>query len=1617
MEKAQLGIQSLFPLSSKSKKLVLKEVSVKEPEGNLKEQREALLKGESLTAAIYGTFSLESLEGHVIDTDKVKILDLPILTERSTFVVQGKDYSVFNQVRLRPGVYTRSSEDSDNVAARFNLGKGLGFRINMDASKGIFYIQFDASQANTGGQAKVPVFTLLKTLGASDDHIKEVIGDTLYQSNLQAADMVDDLNKLVNLCVYVKARTGNHAEDLKKYFSTTQLNPETTKVTLKEAFHSVTADAILAAMKKMLKVYTGEENEDDMDSLLFKEILSAEDHIMLRIEKGAKQSNGPLYKIRRKLESANKVRECVPLNFLSKLVETFYTTSSLSSPQTEINPIEILETQAKITAMGEGGIKSEHGIPMSARNLHPSHFGFIDPVRTTESLRVGVDTRMTHTSVVKNRNIYSKFLDKGGKTVELRPIDMVGKYVGFAGQGDKAEVKVLHDGEMIEVPRSKVDYWMADADNILTYTSRMVPYLDATQGNRATMASRMITQAVPLVHREAPKVQTMSDSGTHSIEEEYGKHYFSPRAPHDGTIREVTDDYIRLDKEKIYIYKNFPFNYKSAYHMTPCVKVGETVKKGQVLATSNYTDHEGTLALGTNLRTAYVPYKGWNHEDGIVVSESAAKKLTSEHMYSEEIELDGNTIIDKRQYAMLFPSKITPAQLDNLDANGVAIVGKSYSKGDPVITALSPRQFTESDRMLQRMHGSLANPYKDSTVHWEHDRPGEVTDVVRTGKMIKLIFKTVDETRVGDKLCYDPATEALTSKGWKPIYEVTLEDKVCCLDTETNRIQYDNPQMIHEYDHNGRMVRTKSRTIDSFVTLEHKQLVKRKGSETFELTPASDFLDEDVYFKRSAEWHRTRVNQAIVKLVGYIIKYGYYIRGNIILESTGTEADNIESLLQQEGARFKRQKDQFVIVECGVYNFLKAAIPDADTIPRWLYKCDMRDLALAFDIIMGGATKLSSTNKKFIDDMQSLALHAGKCGIVGKDRNYWYFKVGAQNTGEVLVLGNCNTVESYMGKVYCCTVPTHVIYVRRNGKAYWSGNSGRFGNKGTVTLILPDNEMPHTNDNKPMDMLLNPAGVISRVNPGQLYETMAGKIAEKTGKNQVVKNFDGSDRSKQVLSAMKKHGLAPEENLVDPKTGKSIGDVFVGNQYVLKLHKQTEGNFGARSTGKYDANMQPAKGGEEGAKAVGLQDFYALLGHNARGVMREVTGFKAEKNEEFWDAIKLGKPIPPIKQPFVFDKFKALMGATGVHVGEDAQKQRYVVTPLTDKHVDALSVGEIKSGLLLKGHVDDLIPEKDGLFDRELTGGLAGKNWTHINLAEPIAHPLFTKQIKTIIGKDPESMTGMELKKELSKINVKGRITELKKEVATTKGITRDKAIKELRYLQALDRMGMKPQDYVLSKFPVIPPVYRPVYPSPNGGSPMIADLNNLYKDLVNTNEALKELKDFPDEHKGDLRKALNQAAGAVIGVTDPVNEKSKKQELKGALRQVVGGTAKDGFFHRKMLYKTQDSVGRGTILPNPGLHVDECEIPKDMAMQLYKPFIIRTLVRMGKSPIAAAEEVKNKTELAERIMHEEMKERPVMLNRAPTLHKYNLMAFKPKPIEGKSIFIPPLVIKGFAAD
>lgn len=1329
IKKVEEGIKFVFPIEGKTGKIELVGLDVpKTDNASLEDQKGALLRNTSVTMPVYGDFRLT--RNNKTETAKIKILSLPILTERGTFIVQGKDYSVFNQVRLKPGTYVRHTTGSDNVFADFNLGKGLGFEVDMDEA-GVFYVRFDKSRLSTSSK-KVPLYSLLRILGCTEAAMKDAWGEEVYKINQNKANLPDDTKQILETTVYSGNRTGNDEKDIKDYFNGTLLDKDTTKATLGQSFSKVTPEALLLSTQKMVKVYKGDENEDDLNSLLFKEVLSVEDHLMLRIEKKSRQ-DGLINKIAAKIDAGLPLRKCILSNLFTKLIEGFFTTSSLSAPQSEINPIEILETNHKITSMGEGGIASDRAVPMSARNLHPSHLGFLDPVRTTESTRVGIDLRTTGPTIVKDRKLYTKFLDKNGKEVSLTPQDTIGKTIGFSNQDGKAIVRAMCNGEMKDVPRKVVDYWMPKSSNMFTVTTNLVPFLQNDQGNRITMAGRMVTQAVPLLHREAPLVQIKDQSGEYrSIQEKYGKDYFVPKSPIDGTVKEVADDHITINSTKIELYHNFPLNLKTFITMYPLVKVGDKVKKGTILADSNFTKN-GDLALGTNMHVAYMPYKGYTHEDAVVISDSAATKFTSQHMYVKEFEKQPNSFLDKSSFIKWFPTKISMSSIQKLDNDGVVKKDSVVERGDILITALTRKTETSADAMLKKLRGGLVNPYRDSSVVWDHDTPGKVIDVIKSSKLIRVAVTTEDKAKPGDKI------------------------------------------------------------------------------------------------------------------------------------------------------------------------------------------------------------------------------------------------------------------------------------------------SGLHGNKSTIGLILPDDEMPIDQDHKRIDIMLNPASVISRVNPGQLYETLEGKLAKKTGKTEIIDNFDSRDSSKRVVKELKQSGVSVADDLYDPVTKKRLGKVLTGDSYFLKLHKQTEGNFSARYRGASDINRQPVKGGEEGSKAVGLLDVYALLGHNARNNLAEMSTYKSDKNDDFWNKLEAGITPAPAKEPFVFNKFKSIVTASGIGIAE--KNDDLTLAPLNDRSIKAMSKGVISKGAILENHMGKDKPEKGGIFDPKVTGGMEGGNWSHMELAAPIVNPLFEGVVSILLHKNVATMDGETVWKELKKIKVDKRLGEINAAMKVAKGSARNKLIKELKYLTALKSSGMKPEDYVLHTFPIIPPKFRPVYDSKSGGLPMVSDVNYLYKDMLNVNEKLRSEKNFPKKEKGALLKDLRQSAQALVGLMAPINKQNEKRGVTGFLPQLTGsnyngkGTSKESFFHHKVLKRPQNLTGRGTILPNPNLGIDNMEIPDDMAWKIYQPFVTAAFVKRGVDIIKARKEIQDKTPTAVKLLNEEMSKRPVLLNRAPTLHKFNIMAFKPKPVAGKSIYIPPLILKGFAAD
>jgi len=1375
-EKATDGVRRVFPLALRDHQVEVEDLHVVPKEYSSREQKDALLQGHTLQEPLKGSLILKDATGKTVQRkDDITLAQLPWFTPRHTFIVDGNEYSVANQRRVRPGVYTRV-RGNEELEAAFNLGRGDNFRLSMDPAKGHLYMQY--------GTTNIPLYPILRKLGVPETELNRAWGSGVVAQNRSMfsgtpAKADKAMDKLYERLVPEYRRT-HHTQEAKadaihESYNNTVLDPDVTSRTLGTPFTHVTPAALVKASKKLLDVHREGVDTDDRDSLAFQQLLSADDFVRERI---MLEGRNLAKKARMKASSGNlDLDRIVPPSPFTRTLRSFITNSTLSSIPTQINPVEILDSAAKVTTLGEGGIESERAIPNEARSLHHTHFGFIDPARTPESFHAGVDLRAA-LWLKRDEQGRMHTLLRNAKTGKLQDVavhDVEKATVALPWQRDQQRgVSALRAGQPVSVGRGEIDYDLPHPSFMFSLSSNTIPMPESVEGFRLLMGAKHVGQALPLVHREAPLVQVASFNPHRTMEQEIAR-FIVPHAPVAGTITKVDQDYIYLRPEskkkaeaenewpqiapvehvylaedgektaatpliKIPYDDHFPLSSKTFLHNNVTVKAGDEVDAEQLLTDSNVT-MDGRLALGTNLRVGYLPYYGANTNDAVVISQTAAEKLTSEHMYKEVLQLDLDTVLERDKHRAMFGSRWTAVQYAHLDSRGVARSGETLQPGDPLILGLHKALPTAEQRMLGKLHRTLNTPFREIALTWEHRCPGEIVDVVATPSRILLTVRTSEPAAIGDKI------------------------------------------------------------------------------------------------------------------------------------------------------------------------------------------------------------------------------------------------------------------------------------------------SNRYGGKGVVSQVLPIAQMPHTPDGRPLELLMPPTGVHGRINPAQILETAVAKVAEKTGKPIIIESFSGKNNVKWARGLLKEHGLTDKEILDNPMTGKTIKGpdgkgVMVGPQYIYKLFKSTETNYSARGVEDYDANLQPAKGGATGAKALGRMEINALLAHNARNVLRESMTLKSSRNDEFWRAYQLGLPLPPARTSFTSEKFLEMLRGAGIKV--DKGNEQMTLGPLTDADVKKLSAGAIARPLMVKEK--DLSPEKGGLFDPVITGGTNGTRWSHVDLHEPLVNPTFEEPVRRLLGLTVAQFRdllkregGAGVRRRLATVNLDQRERELRSEVRDATGARLDGSLKQLKNVLALQREKLSPdQAYIISKLGVVPPVVRPILPASHGRKDLlVSDANYLYRDAMLANENLAAAKhSLPPEEVAKARLHLYDATKAVFGLGDPMSPQLQGRGAKGFITTIAGqGSPKGGFFHGKVLYRPQDVSGRGTAVPDLNLNMDEVGIPEDMMWTMYGPHVIRRLVQNGYHAVDAQKALEDHMPVAREALLREAQERPLIVNRAPTLHRYGMIGAYPVPVPGKTLRVNPFIEKGLNLD
>lgn len=1357
-------------------------------------QAQARNSGRTWAVPVTGTLEfVDTATGKTVLTKPGHVLaQIPRLTRHATYIVGGAEKTVSNQWRLRPGVYVRDTQKPGEFKAQFQLAKGKPFDLHFGA---------DGKLAMKLGAREIPLYAVLKGLGVSDNQMRDAWGDKL----LDVSRAKVDVNK--GLRSFYKGWKGDDldaksdpVEAVKAALGDTRMDAVIAHTNLGIEHDHVSPEVLVAASKKLIDVAAGKTRPDPIDSLRYKELWTAADHFSDRIAKSTGEIHTRIQKALEKGKLVDRlrsgdhdaVREVVMPDLFQRPMASVFTTS-LASNAKQTNPLSMMSDRSIVTIMGPGGIQNEHQITASNTAVDPSHVGFIDPVFTPES-NAGVSTHLTSgTRIVDRKPVTRLFNVKTGKIEEVDAARAAASNVVLPDQvkwtngvptplKDRVRMADRHGDMRDDLGWNKADYVLLNPAQVFATESNLVPFMSSDSPHRSTMSARHMAQAISVVGREAPAVQTEAGQG-HTFEQVIGSTFLAHKAPVDGVVKAVRPDAIVLQDAKgkthtVGLYDHYPLNHdKAMLHSTPRVKPGDKVKAGTLVADNNFS-HDGQFAIGTNLRVAYLA-DGFNHEDGITISESAQKKLSSEHLYKPSMYVADNHVIGKKEFLFDKPAVYHPEQLKNIGDDGIIKPGSRVKPGDPLILALSQGSGAATVGQTRQLSRKLKGNTSNAAVVWDSDYEGEVIRVNKKGNVLEAHVKTFEPAQVGSKL------------------------------------------------------------------------------------------------------------------------------------------------------------------------------------------------------------------------------------------------------------------------------------------------STRHSAKGIVTRVVPDKEMPHDANGRHVEMLINPVSVPGRMNPGQILETVAGKIAEKTGKPYVVKNFEtGTNFIGKLQSELKKHGLSETETLTDPKTGRVLGDVTVGPHYVFQLEHQIDKKTHVRSGGRhpalkgagtpmlgYDVDTRtPQGGGHHGAQSLGLLGTYGALAAGMRDNLREMQTLKSDLDQaqELWGALSNGTMIPAPKVPFAYKKFEAMLRGLGVNVDKNANEVRLL--PSTDAETRAMSNGALKNpSLTTKATETGDQPVKGGLYDREITGGPSGPYWSHIELVEPMPHPLHEKSIAYFLGIKaadiPNILTGQmnlpggatgpaAIKSALSKLNIAEQMKALKAKLADPriKGNDLDKVNRAYKALHVLEETGKHPKDaWTIQALPVLPPIYRVEGTLPDG-TQRLNDLNKLYRRVGMTNDSLKTSeKRVPYKATLDSRAGLYEEVKSLFGTT-PKDKKAldldirgtkvtettdKNKTLNGILHTISGDSPKDGFFQDKLLGKKQDYTARVTIVADPGLSASEIGVPKKVALELFRPMVARRLQHLTaqRDPVKIHEMISKKDPVAVKALEAELEQRPVMLKRDPVLHQYGLVGQKVRLTNDAAVKVSPLILPPIGGD
>ncbi|MBD1215280.1 MAG: DNA-directed RNA polymerase subunit beta [Dolichospermum circinale Clear-D4] len=775
-------LNSFSPITDYTGKLELhflgNNYKLKEPKYSVEESKR---RDSTYAVQMYVPTRLLNKETGDIKEQEVFIGDLPLMTDRGTFIINGAERVIVNQIVRSPGVYYKSEIDKNGrrtYSASLIPNRGAWLKFETDRND-LVWVRIDKTR-------KLSAQVLLKALGLSDNEIFDALRHPEYfQKTIEKEGQFSEEEALMEL--YRKLRPGEPPTvlggqqlldsrffDPKRYdlgkVGRYKLNKKL-RLSAPDTMRVLTSGDILAAIDYLINLEFDIGSIDDIDHLGNRRVRSVGELLQNQVRVGLNR----LERIIRERMTVSDAEVLTPASLVNPkplvaAIKEFFGSSQLSQFMDQTNPLAELTHKRRLSALGPGGLTRERA-GFAVRDIHPSHYGRICPIETPEGPNAGlIGSLATHARV----NLYG-FLETPFRPVENGKVlfDVPPVYMTADEEDDLRtatgdvpldengyikgpQVPVRYRQDWTTTAPEQVDYVAVSPVQIVSVATSMIPFLEHDDANRALMGSNMQRQAVPLLKPERPLVgtgleaQAARDSGMVIVSRTDGEVVYVDateirvRVSSQWSVisgqsslaeKRVTDDEdLSTDKVQEIRYNLSKYqrsNQDTCLNQKPLVRIGEKVVAGQVLADGSSTEG-GELALGQNIVVAYMPWEGYNYEDAILISERLVQEdiYTSIHIEKYEIEAR-QTKLGPEEITREIPN-VGEDALRQLDEQGIIRVGAWVDAGDILVGKVTPKGESDQppeEKLLRAIFGEKARDVRDNSLRVPNGEKGRVVDV------------------------------------------------------------------------------------------------------------------------------------------------------------------------------------------------------------------------------------------------------------------------------------------------------------------------------------------------------------------------------------------------------------------------------------------------------------------------------------------------------------------------------------------------------------------------------------------------------------------------------------------------------------------------------------------------------------------------------------------------------------------------------------------------------------------------------------------------------------------------------------------------------------------------